>query len=248
MDGADAERFAQLAVELHEQPGVAETLDTVLRYALSAVHAESGSVMLLHRGGREIEIADRTDATAERADRLQLETGEGPCLAAARDNTDSAVIGDTKTDERWPVWGKRVADDLGIRSVLSVQLGTPSARVGALNMYAGVPGRFDVDDQAVAHVLARHAAVAVAGSLQVANLWQAIDARKLIGQAQGVLMERFDLDADQAFAVLRCYSQDTNTKLRDVAQRLIDTRSLPDSSRATSDADAAVAAVGRRPH
>jgi AmiR/NasT family two-component response regulator len=54
-----------------------------------------------------------------------------------------------------------------------------------------------------------------------------VDARKLVGQAMGILMERFDLDGDQAFAVLRRYSQDTNTKLRDVAQQLIDTRKLP---------------------
>jgi AmiR/NasT family two-component response regulator len=56
---------------------------------------------------------------------------------------------------------------------------------------------------------------------------QAIDARKLVGQAMGILMERFDLNADQAFAVLRRYSQDTNTKLRDVAHELVQTRKLP---------------------
>jgi AmiR/NasT family two-component response regulator len=59
------------------------------------------------------------------------------------------------------------------------------------------------------------------------TLAQAIDARKLIGQAMGILMERFDLDGNRAFEVLRRYSQDTNTKLRDVAQQLVDTRTLP---------------------
>ena len=56
---------------------------------------------------------------------------------------------------------------------------------------------------------------------------QAVDARKLVGQAMGILMERFDLDSDRAFAVLRRYSQDNNLKLRDVAERLIETRCLP---------------------
>jgi AmiR/NasT family two-component response regulator len=56
---------------------------------------------------------------------------------------------------------------------------------------------------------------------------QAVDARKLVGQAMGILMERFDVDDDRAFAILKRYSQDTNTKLRDVAQQLIDTRKLP---------------------
>jgi AmiR/NasT family two-component response regulator len=59
------------------------------------------------------------------------------------------------------------------------------------------------------------------------NLAAAVDARKLVGQAMGILMERFDLDGDRAFAILKRYSQDTNTKLRDVAQTLIDSRKLP---------------------
>ena len=81
-------------------------------------------------------------------------------------------------------------------------------------------------DLAIAQVIADHAAVAVANARTESTLWQAIEARKLIGQAQGILMERFDLTDEQAFAVLRRYSQDSNIKLRDVAQRLISTRNL----------------------
>jgi AmiR/NasT family two-component response regulator len=67
----------------------------------------------------------------------------------------------------------------------------------------------------------------VATAREEATLWRVADARKLVGQAQGILMERFDLDADRAFALLRCYSQDTTAKLRDVARDLIATRKLP---------------------
>ncbi len=227
VSGGDADQFARLAVELHEQPGVPQTVDLVVHHARAVVAADVASVRLEHHGGREIEIAGHTDPAAARADRLQLETGEGPCVDAGRDRADTAVIADTHTDQRWPAWSKRLAADLGIRSVLSVELGTPGDRLGALNLYARDPGRFDADDRAVAHVLARHAAVALADSRQQVNLRQAIDARKLIGQAEGILMERFDLDADQAFAVLRRYSQDNNIKLSEVAQRLIESRTLP---------------------
>jgi AmiR/NasT family two-component response regulator len=43
----------------------------------------------------------------------------------------------------------------------------------------------------------------------------------------GILMERYGVDGDRAFTILKRYSQDTNNKLRDVAQELIDTRKLP---------------------
>ncbi len=51
--------------------------------------------------------------------------------------------------------------------------------------------------------------------------------RNLIGQVQGILMERFKVTAEQAFAALSRVSQESNVKLRDVAQRLIDTGETP---------------------
>ena len=82
--------------------------------------------------------------------------------------------------------------------------------------------------EAVAHVLARHAAVAIGAARKEQHLWQAVDARKRIGQAQGILMERYDLTEDKAFAVLLRYSQDRNIKLRLVADQLVENGSLPE--------------------
>ena len=69
--------------------------------------------------------------------------------------------------------------------------------------------------------------IAISSASQEDNLTAAIDARKVVGHAQGILMERYHLDADRAFAVLQRYSQDHNVKLRIVAERLIATRQLP---------------------
>lgn len=75
---------------------------------------------------------------------------------------------------------------------------------------------------------------------KIENLRHAVDARKQIGKAQGILMERFDLTADQAFAVLPHYSQDNNVKLQVVADRLIETRDLPKASRPASATNSVV--------
>jgi AmiR/NasT family two-component response regulator len=88
----------------------------------------------------------------------------------------------------------------------------------------------DTVDEATGRLLARHASVAVATVRQASTLAQAVEARTLIGQAQGLLMERFAIDADHAFAVLRRYSQDNNIKLRIVADELVTTRRLPTRS------------------
>lgn len=109
-----------------------------------------------------------------------------------------------------------------------VPLATGEQTVGALGLFSDRPAAFDSDDEAIAHVLASHASVALAIARMEASLAQAVDARLLIGQATGILMERYDIDADQAFAVLRRYSQTMNSKLHQVARRLIETRRLPD--------------------
>ncbi|MFG1820680.1 ANTAR domain-containing protein [Kribbella sp. NPDC049174] len=105
---------------------------------------------------------------------------------------------------------------------------THDRTIGVLSLYHDKPHAFGDDDEAIALLLAQHAAVAVASARQDETMAQAVDARRLVGQAVGILMERFDIDQDRAFAILRRYSQDTNTRLHDVAQHLIDTRTLPD--------------------
>ena len=52
-----------------------------------------------------------------------------------------------------------------------------------------------------------HASVVLAFARNEQRLWQAIDTRNLIGQEQGMLMSKYVLTADRAFAVLRRYSQ-----------------------------------------
>ena len=224
-DSAVADVFARLALELHEEPSVEETVEAVLQFALQAVKCTHAGVALSHRGGR-LETVAVTHPVVEQSDQLQLECEEGPSLDVIAER-DTILVPDTIGELRYPDWAPKVAA-LGLRSVLSVRLATTGSTLGVLQLFNTEPYAFETDDDAVAHILSRHASVALANARQEASLWQAIDARKLVGQAQGILMERFGMDGDQAFAVLRRYSQDNNIKLRDVAERLIDTRKLPD--------------------
>jgi GAF domain-containing protein len=227
MNEPAASAFARLALELHDAPSVAETVETVVQFALQALNCTYAGLALSTRGARA-EVAAVTDPVVAEIFELQIGSQVGPLVEALKDR-EPILIRDTGNDERWPVWAEKVAG-LGVRSVLDVPLATGPANqraVGVLGLYSPEPDAFGPDDAAVAHILARHASVALASARHEQSLAQAIDARKLVGQAMGILMERFDIDADCAFAVLKRYSQDTNTKLRDVAQQLIDTRKLP---------------------
>lgn len=78
-----------------------------------------------------------------------------------------------------------------------------------------------------AQIVAARVSTALSTAQNEQNLRRAIDARHEIGQAQGILMERHALSVDQAFAVLRRYSQEQNRKLREIAREVIQTRELP---------------------
>ena len=225
MPAPDADEFAELALTLHEGTTLEQTVDRVLEFAVKALSCTYAGVILVHEKAR-VETVAATHPVVADLDRIQLESGEGPDLEVIADR-HGVLVPDVRTEQRWPSWARAV-EAAGVRSMLGARLYTTSTTIGSLNFYDTEPDRFGPEDVDVAHMLARHAAVAMDTVRDIEHLWRAIDARNLVGQAQGMLMERFGIDADQAFAVLRRYSQDKNLKLHVVAQRLIDTRTLPE--------------------
>lgn len=223
-----AARLADVAREFHEGRDLRATVDAVLHHTPELTGCSSAGLMLTG-ARRRPESSAGTDSLAEQAQNLQTELGEGPGFTAL--DLDEAIVEDSADEQRWPTWSGRVAQ-LGLRSAAAVRLTAGSATLGALTMYAPEPGRFGDDDIATAHVYAQHASVAIADATQESTLREAIEARHRIGQAQGIIMERYGLDADQAFALLRRHSQDTNIKLREVASRIVAERALPAESRA----------------
>ena len=220
----DAEEFAELALTLHEGSSFVDTVDRVLEFAVKALSCAYAGIILVHDSS-SVETVASTHPVVADLDKIQLESGEGPDLEIIADR-HRVLVHDVRLESRWPTWARAV-ESAGVRSMLGTRLYTTSTTIGSLNFYDPEPGRFEEVDADVAHMIARHAAVAMDSARDAENLWRAIDARNLVGQAQGMLMERFGIDADQAFGVLRRYSQDNNVKLQVVAQRLIDTRRLP---------------------
>lgn len=230
MPSPDASAFATLAAQLQSESDEEVTAHTVVRRAQELV-AEAVEVSLTVAGveGRYETLAATGD-TAQRADVLQYELREGPCLEVA-ESASWFRSGDLTTDLRWPRWGPGAAE-LGMRSVLAVRLVTAGRRTeGALTFYSADAGAF-VDPETVdlAQVYAVHAANALSSATLVTGLQTALSSRHTIGLAQGILMERYRLDPQRSFELLRRTSSVHNLKLRDVAAAVVDTGSLPGSA------------------
>jgi GAF domain-containing protein len=177
-------------------------------------------VLLVGKGGTHQTLAPTSDVMFK-LDELQMTTGEGPCLQAA---LDEIVIrtDDFRDEPRFPKYAPKVVE-LGLLSALSLKLYTADRTAGALNLFGYEPRPWNSEAETIGMVLAAHAASAILASRESEQLQSALSTRDRIGQAKGIIMERFKIDDVRAFEMLRKLSQDTNTKLVDVAHRVIDT-------------------------
>lgn len=131
-------------------------------------------------------------------------------------------IDDVTAEQRWPGYCRDVADETPIRSIMTIPLFVNRHSMGALNFYASRPHAFDAESVEMALIMATHAAMAWNMLRHDQQLRSALASRDLIGQAKGILMERFDIDAVRAFAMLSQLSQNSNTAVVEIALRLIE--------------------------
>ncbi len=229
MKPVDPLTVARLATDIAEAGSEVQTLEHVVASAVQVLGVDHGGVTLLEDRGRSLRSLGASASEVEKADSLQHDLGEGPCVDAA---VEGRVVwsADLADDERWPRWGPQ-AVDLGLRSILSVEMHSRNRRIGALNLYGTDRRHFGPDDRDLALLLGRQASAALLHLRNERGLQEALSTRTLIGQAEGILMERFAIDADRAFEVLQRYSQGSNVKLRDVAAQIVASRRLPDRHR-----------------
>jgi GAF domain-containing protein len=219
------DRFAAIARELLAQPSTEATADRISEMAVEVIRGcdHAGISLVEHRKIRTIAA---TDGVVAEGDRRQYALDEGPCLDTIRDH-ETIRAPRLATEDRWPRWAPSVSSELGVQSMLCFQLFTSDHSYGGINLYSDRPMAFDAHDEAVGLALAAHAAVALAASQTITTLNNAVGSRTAIGQAEGILMERFGLTADQAFSVLVRVSQNDNRRLALVAEELVKTRRIP---------------------
>ena len=217
-----AKRMAELARASAAPRSVEEVLSGVTAAAKELIPgADTAGVLLIGKGGKFESIAG-TSELPYRLDELQMKFSEGPCVEAALDELIVRTE-DFRSEHRWPRYSAAVVE-IGVLSGLSFKLYTADRTAGALNLFSFQPKAFDAEDETTGVVLASHGAAAILASRQGEQLESALSTRDRIGQAKGIIMERFGVDDVQAFEMLRRLSQDSNTRLIEVAQRVIDTR------------------------
>jgi hypothetical protein len=223
--------FTEAAQGLFSAGSAANTLKAVVTLAVTTIDGCDFASIFVHERDLSIQAVG-SDAVAAQVDMAQHRTGQGPAIDAIVDG-GTMYAEDLADDQRWVEFGPAAAD-AGVRSAVTVRLIDDTGRAAALCLYARYPRAFGALDRAKAVILAAMAGLALSAAEahddEARNTLQsALSTREMIGQAQGILMERERITADQAYEILRRASKYLETKVRDVAQALVDTGESPET-------------------
>jgi GAF domain-containing protein len=216
-----AAELATLVDDLQRHPpptdrGLSELVDTAARNVPGAQYCG-----ITLAGRDEVTTAASTHRFPELLDEIQQIHRQGPCLDAAWEH-HTVHISDLAGEQRWPDYRRDAIEKTPIRSVLSFELFVNNGTLAALNFYSETPRVFTDESSELGLIFAAHTALAWRILLRDEQFRSALASRDIIGQAKGIIMERFGVDAVQAFNLLTRLSQESNTKLIEVAQRLVD--------------------------
>jgi transcriptional regulator with GAF, ATPase, and Fis domain len=222
-----ADTLSDLARALQHEASPEATLAAITEAAVDTVPgAEHAGITVVHNR-RDLETLSATSDVVVEIDRRQYSRRQGPCLDALWEQ-HVVRMNDRDAEKRWPEFTADIRD-LGIATMCCFRLFTQQNTLGALNLYAAAADSFDVQSEQVGLLFASHAAVALADAQRIEQLEQAVDSRDIIGQAKGILMERFRISADEAFRLLVSASQRTHVKLRDLAEQVARTGQNPET-------------------
>lgn len=226
-----SDHLSDLAEVLEAEEELGRVLQrSVEQVATGVPGADMVSVTVLHGDVGETVAASNGRVWA--IDQDQYAAGAGPCLDAARTG-QVARTGVAGAERRWPEFA-RSARAAGVESYLSCPLIIDDDFVGSLNLYSEQPHGFADFDVALLRLYTTAACAAIANNRRyerarevAGHLSKALDSRAVIDQAVGIIMARSGVTAAQAFAELTRQSQNTNVKLREIADRLVDGQRRP---------------------
>jgi GAF domain-containing protein len=223
-------RIAELVQQLHSRPDTdSETVIAELaEHAAVEVPGAQYAGITVTRNAKHIDTPAATHIYPMLLDKIQQRHQEGPCLTAAWEEKIIHVA-DLENDDRFPLYREDALAETPIRAIMAFQLFIAGQTMGALNVYSEQPNSFTEESRNVGMVFAAHSSVAWNSARREEQFKQALTSRDVIGQAKGMIMERYGVDAVQAFDLLRKLSQDSNVPLSRIASELIAKSETSDS-------------------
>jgi GAF domain-containing protein len=212
--------LAEAARTINQPRSMEETLEVIADTARHSIPGFDDVGISLMRSDGKVETKAATGGLVWELDALQYELNEGPCVSSLREEP-VIVVEHLRHAQRWPQFVPR-AVKLGLKSQMALRLYVDEdGTIGGINLYSTSSEDIESHAPHLAQVFAAQAAVALGHAQELDQLQQALESRQAIGQAVGIIIERYKLDEHAAFNFLARLSQHSNTRLRDIAARVV---------------------------
>lgn len=214
-------RIAELVRGLYHRPDVDTVIAELAEHAAIEIPGAQYAGITITRKSKGVETPAATHMYPMLLDKIQQRHQEGPCLTAAWDKK-VVYVANLETDDRFPGYRRDALAETPIRSIMAFQLFIEDETMGALNVYSEEADAFGDESRSIGLVFAAHSSVAWNAARRDEQFRQALASRDTIGQAKGMIMERYGVDPVQAFDLLRKLSQDSNVPLIKIATDFVE--------------------------
>ena len=215
-----AQALAHAATSMAVRGNPDDTLNAIVYAAREAVPGFNEVSATVVAADGALTTMSATNSLAQDLDSLQYALGEGPCVSALR-NQELILVQRLEQEQRWPRYTPR-AVEAGIRSQMAVHLAADEEVLGSLNFYSTVRDTIAPEAYHRASLFATHAALALGYARRLEAVHASAETHRLIGQAIGMLVERFEIGDDRAFYYLVRVASAGGLELRQVAREVVD--------------------------
>jgi signal transduction protein with GAF and PtsI domain len=202
------------------------TLSLMTRKTTHIMGVDSCSIYLMDDKGETLVLRATTGLAPEAIGKASLRLGEGITGWAA--STGQAVaVRDAAADPRFKLLPE--TKELRFVSLLAVPLRSREKTIGAINVQTKAPHDYTPDEVELLSIIADLAAGAIEKARlidEIGGLKEALETRKLVERAKGILMARHHITEEEAFKRIHQQSRNTRRSMREIAEAIILTEKI----------------------
>lgn len=198
-----------------------EILNLIVVVTAEMLNSKICSIMLLDEKGVELTIRATQSLSLEYKKKPNIKV-ENSLSGSVIKNKKPAVVYDVRKDEKYAYRDLAVKE--GLTSMVAVPMIVKDKAIGLVNVYTKQPHEFTTEEVNVLQMVANQAAVAVENTKlmeESLKAKEALETRKLVERAKGILMKMNSLSEDAAYRLIHKKSMDTCRSMKEIAESVI---------------------------
>lgn len=198
-----------------------EIMQMIVSMTAEVLDSRVCSIMLLDEGKGELVIMATQSLSDEYRNKPPTKIGQSISGLAIKEKKPKMVL-DVTTEKGYMY--PEIAKKEGLRSMLSVPMMIKDKAIGVVNTYTSTEHKFTEDEIKLLQAVANQAALSIENTKlfnKAAAMEEALDVRKAVERAKGILMKEKSISENEAFRLIQRQSMNTRKSMKEIAEAII---------------------------